>query len=466
MKINPWLADAVELAEKRRIDPQLDVIIEVDPKLQSQVAAALKRIGVNIISTLPGFIRARVPSIAVLEEIEKIEGVRKISYNVPIWPLALGIDELFKRVAVLRDTLLSKLSSDDLGRLGIKFKPAAILPTIPEFIVTKIAQLITPFAPAASLRNIERQLVTETRKIIEAPSDNRIRETKVAVIDTGANPHPAFRKLVNTLSLVPEPPPDAMGHGMWCSTCAFGDPVPTRYGFFVPVASAPGKLFMHVKVFTAFGPTSAWHIMAAMFRAADWGAKVVNMSLGGPLQGRVDDDPECVLLKQLSETYGTIFVVAAGNEGPEEWTISSPGASPHAITVAAIDWKTHDTSSYSSRGPQGSFYRDNPDVFEEDLRKYGDLLLKPDIAAPGGDTKTQIVSGVTGWYDSIYDLIPDGFEPMIGTSMATPHAAGLIALLVDRGAVKSAVEIKRVMSKLGEKTVDKGWGTIKWSLFE
>jgi len=465
VKVNPWLAEAIKCAEQIRIDPQLTLIVRVERGRELEVASELRKMGLRVLGWIPGFVRVRA-TIADIDAITRIPYVINVSYDVPVWPMACGIDELLKSIAVKTDPLLEKLHSGDLQRLGIKFKPAAILPTFPEFVATKIAQLVYPLAPSVFVRDIEWKLVTDTRTIIEAPSDFQIKNTKVAVIDTGANPHPALRKVFEQINLTFEPPIDTMGHGMWCSTCAFGDPVPTRYGNFIPVASAPGDKFLHVKIFTAFGPTSTWHVMYAMMLAADWGSKIVSMSLGGPLQGSVDEDPECVQLKQLYETFGTIFVVAAGNEGPDQWTIASPGASPYAITVGALDWKTLDVSSYSSRGPQGEHYKDNRSKFEEDLGKYGDLLIKPDLLAPGGDKKTQIVSGVTGWYDSLYDLVPDGFEAMIGTSMATPHAAGLIALLFDRGIIRTAEDVKNAMRALGPKSNDEGWGTIKLSLFK
>jgi subtilisin family serine protease len=154
--------------------------------------------------------------------------------------------------------------------------------------------------------------------------------------------------------------------------------------------------------------------------------------------------------------------VAAGNDG-EEWSINSPGASPYVLCVSAIDWKTMDTSSYSSRGPQARWYKDNKDAFDRDYQKYGEAFLKPDVAGIGGDRESQIVAAVSLWYDAFYDLVPDGFDLMIGTSMATPHCSGLVALAIDRGLVSNIDDVKARMKRFGEKSPDKGYGLLTWS---
>ena len=67
----------------------------------------------------------------------------------------------------------------------------------------------------------------------------------------------------------------------------------------------------------------------------------------------------------LSAQYGTLFVIAAGNAGPE--TISAPGAAAAALTVGAVD-KQDSLACFSSTGPLA-----------------GSGALKPDLAAPGVD---------------------------------------------------------------------------------
>jgi len=203
------------------------------------------------------------------------------------------------------------------------------------------------------------------------------------------------------------------------------------------------------------------------------GAKVVSMSLGGPQQGPVDHDPEVKTTKILYD-HGVIVVVAAGNEGPDRWTIASPGVSPWVITVGSYSPMYDDVAVFSSRGPSGEWYRDHRADWSEDLEKYGDLLIKPDVIAPGGGPAREgqkpidlIYSGVTGWFDGFYDLFADGFEGMRGTSMATPHVSGLMTLLAEAVPDITVDEVKEVIAATAEtgKDVNYGWGLIKLSMF-
>lgn len=253
----------------------------------------------------------------------------------------------------------------------------------------------------------------------------------------------------------------------WCITCAFGDTAKTRFGECRGVADPEKGTLMSVKCLSNVGFGTAFSVIEAMERAYKWGAKVISMSLGGPLQGTVDDDPECRIVARLKDDC--IFVVAGGNDGPAEWTIGSPGASPHALTVGSYSTVYNGLSLFSSRGPSGEWYKEHPDLWTQDEAKYGRALTKPDVIAPGGgpvepdQVMDVIYSGCMGWTDGMNDLTPgDGFEGMRGTSMATPHVAGLIALAYDRGLVKTAGDVKRLMARHGTKDKFRGYGLITW----
>jgi serine protease len=129
---------------------------------------------------------------------------------------------------------------------------------------------------------------------------------------------------------------------------------------------------------------SASAIAQAIRDAADQGAKVISMSIGGP-DSTVEHDAVTYAYNK-----GVLIVAAAGNDGSNN-SIDYPGAYPESIAVAALD-STKTRASYSDGGPQ------------------------LDIAAPGSNVL------------STYNSADNGYTTMSGTSMATPHVAGALAL--------------------------------------
>jgi serine protease len=174
---------------------------------------------------------------------------------------------------------------------------------------------------------------------------------------------------------------------------------------------------MPLKVLGGDGRGSVAGIANAIRYAADNGAQVINMSLGGPLPSRV-------LAKAIeyANERGVTVVCAAGNESKSR--IGYPAANDGSIAVAAVDLLGERTW-YSN---------------------WGDSL---DISAPGGDTRADknrdgYPDGVLQNTIKLQDPLADHYMWLQGTSMASPHVAGAAALVVARG-VTNPSEVERVL---------------------
>ncbi len=245
---------------------------------------------------------------------------------------------------------------------------------------------------------------------------------KVAVLDTGIDAtHPDLKDRIDAKknfsgSGAADDVVDRAGHGTHVASTIAGSGAKSG-GKYKGVA--PGARILVGKVLGDEGMGEDSGIIAGMQWAVAQGAKVVNLSLGSkdtpgidPIEQAVDD---------LSADSGTLFVIAAGNEGPKAKTIGSPGSAAAALTVGAVD-RQDAIAGFSSRGPTA------------------DGALKPDITAPG----VGIVAAKAA-ESGDNDSAVEGYVPMSGTSMATPHVAGAAAILAQEhpnwtgGQIKAAL---------------------------
>ncbi|MCW3094530.1 MAG: Subtilisin-like serine protease [Chthonomonadaceae bacterium] len=179
---------------------------------------------------------------------------------------------------------------------------------------------------------------------------------------------------------------------------------------------------MPLKVLSASGSGSSRDIAEAIRWAADHGANVINMSLGGPFPDDVTKSA-CAYAKKK----GVAIICAAGNSGREG--VGYPAAYPDCIAVSAV-------------GPDGklSFYS-----------TYGKQIA---LAAPGGDKQKGGDAGGILQNTTMPDengAMQDDYYSFQGTSMATPHVAAVAALIVSQG-VKDPDEIKSILQKSATRT--------------
>ena len=206
----------------------------------------------------------------------------------------------------------------------------------------------------------------------------------VAVLDTGVSPHGELgSSLLPGQNLTSAPggatdTTDRQGHGTHVAGTVAADAGSGVEGI------AAGAKVLPVKVLGDDGyGTSSW-ISGGIIWATDRGADVINMSLGGQYSSTVYDAAVA-----YARSKGATVVAAAGNSNTS--AVFMPAAAPGVIGVAATD----------QNGAKASF------------SNYGSYV---DVAAPG--------VGIVSIYPG------NGYAGMSGTSMASPHVAGVVALMV------------------------------------
>ncbi|WP_405771286.1 S8 family serine peptidase [Actinacidiphila glaucinigra] len=235
--------------------------------------------------------------------------------------------------------------------------------------------------------------------------------TRIAVLDTGVDTtHPDLAGQVVAEQNFSDSPDteDRFGHGTHVASTTAGTGAKSG-GTYKGVA--PGARLLNGKVLGDSGSGSMSQIIAGMEWAVAEKADVVNLSLGGYDSPEIDPAEEAV--NRLSAESGTLFVIAAGNNGEQgAGTVGSPGSADAALTVGAVD-KQDKLAPFSSTGP-----------------RVGDGGIKPDLTAPG------VAIGAAAAHDSylstVAPSVADGYIALNGTSMATPHVAGAAAILVQQ----------------------------------
>ena len=246
----------------------------------------------------------------------------------------------------------------------------------------------------------------------EAWTKTRGEGVTVAVLDTGILQVPdlAGTKFAKGYNFVDdnEDTTDDNGHG----THVAGTIAQTTDNRLGVAGIAPAATLLPIKVLDSSGAGQSAAIADGIRWAADHGARVLNLSLGGGARSEVIE-----LAIRYAYEKGAVIVCAAGNTGRGK--VEFPAAYPLAIAVGAV-------------GPDGSRAR---------YSAYGSDL---DLVAPGGDKSKGDEGGI------LQASIPNGgdaketYLALQGTSMAAPHVAGAAALLIAAGA-KTPEEVETAL---------------------
>lgn len=219
-------------------------------------------------------------------------------------------------------------------------------------------------------------------------SNSSGRGIQIAVLDTGIDlTHPDFadRNIVSASFIPGQTVQDRHGHGTHCIGTACGPRAPVgvpRYGIAYDSQIFAGK------VLSNSGSSVGGSVLAGMNWAVANRCQVISMSLSGP------GGPFSAFTNagRAALEAGCLVIAAAGNESRRPMIIAptgNPANSPTIMSVAAVD-ESLNVASFSNGG-------------------------KVEIAGPG-------VNVFSSW------IVPKRYNTISGTSMATPHVAGIAAL--------------------------------------
>lgn len=241
-------------------------------------------------------------------------------------------------------------------------------------------------------------------------------DVTVAVLDTGVDTDhlDLVGNLTNCVTKVTHFRRDAKscedgnGHGTHVAGTVLADGGSDEQGIY---GVAPEADLMAVKVCDRRGYCYGDDMAAGIRYAADNGANIISMSIGG-------NTPDPLVLVAIDDAVGkgVLIVAAAGNDGPAEGSIDYPGAYIEVIAVGAID-SVENVPFWSSRGI-------NPGLYEYVVEEH-----EIEFGAPGVSVESTSNNGCYA-YGS-------------GTSMATPHVSGLAAKLWQSNAVKTRTYLQK-----------------------
>jgi serine protease AprX len=258
----------------------------------------------------------------------------------------------------------------------------------------------------------------------------------VAVLDTGIDNLPDFSgRLIGGVDLTNsgDPYQDSYGHGTFVAGLIAGNGMSSNGQY---VGEAPGASLVSIKVAGASGTTHLGTLISGLQWAIDhqssYGIKVLNISLGFPAGQSTVNNP----LDQAVEAVwnaGITVVASAGNAGPFNGTILSPGDDPLVITAGSLDDMAtplpgdDEMTNFSSAGPT------SPDGW-----------IKPDLVTSGRSVVSLAAPGST-----VYNGYPGariGPANFVGSgtsfSAAITSGAAALVLAANRGLAPDQVKAR------------------------
>ncbi|MBQ7841761.1 MAG: S8 family peptidase [Lachnospiraceae bacterium] len=278
------------------------------------------------------------------------------------------------------------------------------------------------------------------------------RGVTTALLDTGFAMHPdigrrlaAFKDFVKKERI----PYDDSGHGTHVAGCLCGSGICSG-GKYRGIAT--NCSILACKVLDEKGDGDIEHMIEAICYVLDsrklYHTRIINISVG--LGNNGNEQKLSELLGWLEEAWhaGLFVVVAAGNGGPKDNSISPLGLSESVVSVGCHSGQrgnsqTQNCESYSGRGPAGN------------------RVKKPDIVAPGSN----IISCNADFRKMPWGHIKNPYTAKSGTSMAVPAVSGAAALLWEKYPKYTNEQIKeRIL--MSAKDLEEAWGKQGWGMLQ
>jgi serine protease AprX len=302
---------------------------------------------------------------------------------------------------------------------------AAVLNALPGIVVTPDAQVSLQDVPESTGPHAPSDaFLTQTGASRLAAQGDTGQGVTVAVVDTGIDQLPDFSgRLIGGVDLTGggDPFQDSYGHGTFVAGLIAGDGASSNGQY---SGEAPGANLVSIKVAGANGLTDLGTIIQGLQWAVDHQAlyqiKVLNLSLGFQSNESTVVNPLDLAVSAVWNA-GITVVASAGNAGPFNGTILSPGDDPLVITVGALDDMGAATDStngdemtdFSSAGPT------SPDGW-----------VKPDLVTSGRSVVSLAVPGSSLVSEYPSAQIGTANFTGSGTSFSTAITSGAVALIL------------------------------------